>query len=103
MEIINAAEFVGTRPWDALDLVRIDQATVRLHWTDSPYRWHFNDGNEVFVVVDGVVDMHVRADGVEGVHVLRPGRVFVARPGDEHLACPRGAARVLVVERVGSL
>ena len=26
-------------------------------WTDAPYKWHVNDGSEVFVVLDGEVDM----------------------------------------------
>lgn len=103
MEIIDASEYRAARAWDAMDLAHIDDATVRLHWTDAPYVWHVNDGTEVFVVVDGVVDMHVRADGLEAVHELRPGAVFVARPGDEHLARPRGAARIVVVERAGSV
>ena len=30
-------------------------ATVRLHWTDQPYQWHVNDGDEVFAVLDGEV------------------------------------------------
>jgi len=29
-------------------------ATTRLHWTDQAYKWHVNDGEEVFVVPDGI-------------------------------------------------
>lgn len=103
MRIIDAAEFTATRAWGAQDLVRIEDASVRLHWTDQPYRWHVNNGEEVFVVLDGEVDMHHRQAGVESVHRLRPGRICVAEAGDEHLAVPRGAARILVVERSGSV
>ena len=103
MRLIDAAEFRAERAWGSLDLAQIDDATVRLHWTDSPYIWHVNDGTEVFVVVDGIVDMHVRVGGDERVHELRPGAVFVAEPGDEHRAHPRGAARIVVVERAGSI
>jgi mannose-6-phosphate isomerase-like protein (cupin superfamily) len=103
VKFIDAAEFRAERAWGAMDLAHIDDATVRLHWTDEPYVWHVNDGTEVFVVVDGVVDMHVRTDGAERVHELRPGSVFVAGPGDEHMARPRGAARIVVVERAGSI
>jgi len=46
------------KPWI---LPGIPNATVRLHWTDQPYKWHINDGEEVFVVLDGAVDMHTRA------------------------------------------
>lgn len=103
MKVVTAADFTAETAWGAMDLAAIPDATVRLHWTDVPYRWHVNDGTEAFVVLDGVVDMHVRTDGVVTVHELSPGVVFVAEPGDEHVAHPRGAARILVVEQAGSV
>lgn len=83
MQFVNAADFTADRAWGALDLARIPDATVRLHWTDEPYVWHVNDGTEAFIVVDGIVDMHVRTDGEVTVHELTPGTVFVAETGDE--------------------
>lgn len=89
--------------WDALDLAEVEGATVRLHWTDQPYQWHVNDGTEVFVVLDGVVTMHYRtAEGDQSAR-LEPGSIFVAEPGDEHVADPQGEARILVIERKGSI
>jgi len=52
-----------------------------VHWSDQPYVWHVNDGQEVFVVLDGRVRMRYRKDGAE----------------------PLGVARVLVIETEGSL
>ena len=76
--------------------------STRLHWTDQPYHWHINDGEEVFVVLDGEVDMHYKvADNTIIVH-LNSGDIFHAEAGTEHVAHPRGAARVLVVEQEGS-
>ena len=50
MQFVSAHDYTGERAWDALDLVTFDQpATVRLHWTNEPYVWHVNDGEEVFV------------------------------------------------------
>lgn len=104
MRVIRASEFIGGSAWDALDIERIDDATVRLHWTDQPYKWHVNDGPEVFVVLDGEVEMRTRDPSHgERVHLLRPGDIFHAESGDEHVAHPRGAARVLVIERAGSV
>ncbi len=102
MRFVDAADFTAERPWGALDLAEIDRATVRLHWTDRPYVWHVNDGPEVFVVVDGAVDMHYRRAGRELVERLTPGRICHAEPGDEHVAHPAPEARILVVERRGS-
>ena len=74
MRHVNAREFRADRAWGADDLARIDDATVRLHWTDQPYVWHVNDGVEVFAVVDGEVDMHVRAGTeVRTTRVVRLG------------------------------
>ena len=77
--------------------------TTRLHWTDQPYKWHINDGEEVFAVLDGRVEMRYREDGVEHSAVLETGDVFYASVGTEHVAHPIGAARILVVEAQGSV
>ena len=94
MKLISPADFRAERAWGALDIARIDGATVRLHWTDEPYRWHTNDGAEVFVVLDGEVDMHFRKNGAESVLRMGPGDIFHAAEGDEHFASPVGEARV---------
>ena len=95
-------DFKAERAWDALDIGEVDGVTVRVHWTDQPYRWHVNDGTEVFLVLAGAVDMHWRAEGAEQVRRLEAGDACFAEPGDEHLARPIGEARILVVERKGS-
>ncbi len=76
---------------------------MRLHWTDKPYKWHVNDGPEVLVVLDGTVDMKTRDASGEQVFVLEKGDIFHAESGDEHVAHPNGVARVLVIERAGSV
>ena len=103
MQVIRPRDFRPQAAWDALDIARIDGVTVRLHWTDQPYKWHVNDGPEVFVVLEGIVDMRTRDANGERTHRLNPGDIFHAEDGDEHVACPVGAARVLVIERAGSV
>ena len=103
VEIVkDARTFRAARAWGARDIAEIDGATVRLHWTDQPYKWHQNDGVEVFVVLEGAVDMHYRDGGVEKRVRLESTDIFVAREGDEHVAHPIGEARILVIERKGS-
>lgn len=99
----DVRSFKAERAWGARDLAEVDGATVRLHWTDQPYKWHVNDGAEVFVVLDGTVDMRYREAGVETSVRLEASDIFVADIGDEHVAHPLGEARVLVVERKGSI
>jgi mannose-6-phosphate isomerase-like protein (cupin superfamily) len=101
--IQGVATFRAECAWGARDLAEIDGATVRLHWTDQPYKWHRNDGAEAFVVLSGEVDMHYRVDGRELCVRLSPSDIFVANEGDEHVAHPMGEARILVVERKGSV
>lgn len=103
MRFVSAREFTADKAWGAQDVAEIDGATVRLHWTDEPYVWHVNDGAEVFVVLDGAVDMHYRVDGRERVRRLEVGDICHAEPGDEHVAHPAPEARILVIERKGSL
>lgn len=100
---LDAAEYTADQAWGARDIAEIEGATIRLHWTDKPYRWHVNDGDEVFVVLEGAVDMHVREAGTESVTRLGPGQFCHATVGDEHVAHPVGEARILVIEKKGSV
>lgn len=102
MRIIRASEFTPAAAWESDHIATIEGATVKLHWTDQPYHWHVNTGDEVFTVLDGSVDMHVRIDGEEAVHRLEVGDIFYAEQGAEHVAHPNGPCRVLVVEKQGS-
>ena len=89
--------------WGALDLGDVEGASVRVHWTDRPYKWHTNDGREVFIVLSGTVEMAWREDGCEHLTTLRTGDAFLAEVGDAHIATPLGEARILVIERRGSV
>jgi mannose-6-phosphate isomerase-like protein (cupin superfamily) len=86
-----------------LDIANMNGITTRLHWTDQPYKWHVNDGEEVFAVLSGQVEMKYRIDGAEHSTILETGDVFYADIGTEHVAHPIGEARILVIEREGSV
>ena len=103
MKFVDPRDFTGSRAWEALDIAEIDGATVRLHWADRPYDWHANDGDEVFVVLDGAVDMHFRDTDGEHVRAMAAGDIFYAGVGVEHVAHPAPEARILVIERKGSV
>ncbi|GAA5218964.1 cupin [Corallincola platygyrae] len=103
MKIIRGREFKADRAWGALDIANMGGITTRLHWTDQAYKWHVNDGQEVFVVIDGVVEMRYRQQGEEFATLLYPGDIFYASEGTEHVAHPQGEARVLVIESEGSV
>lgn len=102
MKIIRSRSFSAERAWGAIDIANMNGITTRLHWTDQPYHWHTNDGEEVFVVLDGCVVMYYRELGQEQQVTLKTGDIFYASIGTEHVAHPKGEARILVVECEGS-
>lgn len=103
MKIIRSKQFKADRAWGATEIANMHGITTRLHWTDEPYQWHVNDGEEVFAVLDGKVEMFYRENGKEFSTILNPGDIFYASIGTEHVAHPIGQARVLVVESAGSI
>jgi mannose-6-phosphate isomerase-like protein (cupin superfamily) len=103
MKIIRSKEFTTARTWGAMDIANMNGITTRLHWTDQPYKWHVNEGQEVFAVLDERVEMRYREAGVERTVMLEVGDIFYASVGTEHVAHPIGAARILVIEAAGSV
>ncbi|MEQ3657684.1 MAG: cupin [Glaciecola sp.] len=103
MEVIRSKEFTASKAWGAKDIGSMNGITTRLHWTDKPYKWHVNDGEEVFAVMDGVVEMLYKENNEIKSAILNTGDIFFASIGTEHVAHPQGQARILVVERAGSV
>ena len=103
MKFYTPKDFTADRAWGAVQIAKMNGITVKMHWTDQPYKWHQNDGEEVFAVLDGNVEMHYRENGEEKIRLMNPGDLFYASVGTEHLACPIGQARILVVEKEGSI
>ncbi|MFV0679959.1 cupin domain-containing protein [Ottowia sp.] len=103
MKTIRSKAFTADRAWGSLAIASMNGVTVKLHWTDQPYKWHVNDGEEVFAVMDGEVCMHFKQNGHECTERLQAGDIFYADIGTEHVAHPQGAARVLVIEKEGSV
>ena len=103
MKIIRSKEFKSKQAWGALTIANMNGITTRLHWTNEPYKWHVNDGQEVFAVMDGEVDMHYKENNEIKIARLKPGDIFYAAVGTEHIAHPVGEARILVIEKEGSV
>lgn len=103
MEIIRSKEFTATKAWGSKSIANMNGITTKLHWTDQPYKWHINDGQEVFAVLDGSVDMFYKKEGEEQMTTLETGDIFYASIGTEHVARPNGEARILVVESQDSV
>jgi mannose-6-phosphate isomerase-like protein (cupin superfamily) len=102
MQIIRAKNFTAEKAWGALTIACMQGISTRLHWTDKAYKWHTNDGEEVFVVLNGKVTMHYDQKGKQFSKLLEIGDIFYASIGTKHYAEPIGEARVLVIEKQGS-
>ena len=103
MKIIKSKTFKPQKAWDSQSIANMNGITTKLHWTDKPYKWHTNDGEEVFTVLDGTVKMFYKENGVEKSEILESGDIFYATLGTEHYAHPIGEARILVIEKEGSV
>lgn len=78
MNIIRSREFTPGRAWAAMDIADLDGVSTRLHWTDKPYKWHVDNGGEVFVVLDGEVELRYMEDGSDRRTILSPGDIYFA-------------------------
>lgn len=103
MTTIRAREFTAKKPWAAKTIAKMNGITTKLHWTNKPYHWHVNDGEEVFVVLDGEVIMHYESNSHKQSSLLKAGDIFHASIGIKHYAEPIDEARVLVIEKEGSI
>jgi mannose-6-phosphate isomerase-like protein (cupin superfamily) len=101
MQVHDANALHGPIDWSGPTMPSIGNAVAKLRWINTPFRWHRNAGRELFLVIDGEVDMHVRAGPDAPVEIvnLTPGRMVLIDDGEEHVAHPRGEARILVVEQ----
>lgn len=102
MKLTNTRSFKADRAWGSEEIAMFGNVGVKVHWTDEPYRWHKNTGREVFMVIGGVVEMHYLENGEEKVVTLEEGDALTIEDGEEHVAHPRGEARILVVEQLDS-
>ncbi len=76
MKIIRSKDFTATRAWGAMTVANMQGITTRLHWTDKPYKWHINEGEEVFAVLDGRVEMRYRDNCGQCSVMLETGDIF---------------------------
>lgn len=101
MQRFDSNDLAGPVDWSGPTYSGFGEAAVKLRWIHAPFEWHRNEGTELFLVLDGEVEMHVRrgSGGAISVERLGPGQMLVIEAGEEHIASPLGEARVLVVER----
>ena len=88
-------------PWTPLIVGELNGQQVKLARARGDFVWHHHaEADELFYVVDGVLDMHLReADGRERVLTLTPGEFTIVPRGVEHKPVAReGDVQLLLFE-----
>jgi len=90
--------------WSPRILTRVNDYDVRVAKMEGTFVWHSHpDTDELFVVLDGRLDIRLRQDGTESVVHLARHDVFVVPRGVEHCPESPGGASVMLLEPTGTL
>ena len=73
---------------------------VKVATLEGPFDWHVHDDtDEVFLVLDGTIDLEV--EGRPTAH-LHPRALYVVPRGIRHRPIARGVARITLIEPAGT-
>jgi len=95
--VTGVAAFRANEAWDGKRIAIIGDTRTDLLWADKPFHWHVNSVDELFVVLNGRVDMRYRDTTGEHRVGLETGDMMVIRKGEQHVATPEGEVRLLIV------
>lgn len=90
--------------WSPRLLARINNHDIKLAKVQGNYVWHSHpDTDELFMVLDGAVEILLREGGVESVVRLGPHDVFVVPRSTEHCPVSAAGATLMLIELAGTL
>ncbi|MGA8535425.1 MAG: cupin domain-containing protein [Candidatus Tumulicola sp.] len=89
-----------TETWTPKIVGEINDFHVKLVKLDGEFVWHHHDAeDELFLVVDGSVDMHYRTgDGYERVERFGRGEFLIVPHGVEHNPVAAAGTKLLLLE-----
>jgi mannose-6-phosphate isomerase-like protein (cupin superfamily) len=83
-------------PWQPADIVRVNDAIVRVARLEGEFPWHVHDEDELFLCWDG--EFVIELEGPEPVAMSR-GDVFVVPKGVRHRPVAERTAHAILLER----
>jgi mannose-6-phosphate isomerase-like protein (cupin superfamily) len=83
-------------PWQPADIVRVNDAIVRVARLEGEFPWHVHDEDELFLCWDG--EFVIELEGAEPVAMSR-GDVFVVPKGVRHRPVAERTAHAILLER----
>jgi mannose-6-phosphate isomerase-like protein (cupin superfamily) len=97
-EAISIGDAIGALPgpWQPRDLVRANDAIVRVARLEGEFPWHEHDEDELFLCWDGA--FRIELEGSPAV-AMGPGSIFVVPRGTRHRPVAERRAHALVLER----
>lgn len=82
-------------PWQPTDVVRVNDAIVRVARLEGEFPWHTHDEDELFLCWDG--EFVIETDDANVA--MKPGDVFVVPKGVRHRPVAETTAHAILLER----
>lgn len=90
--------------WSPRILAQVNDWDVRLAKVEGAFVWHSHpETDELFIVLDGMLDIRLRDSSGETVAHLERHDVFVVPRGTEHCPESPGGATLMLLEPTGTL
>ena len=105
-DVVDLAAKLGriAEPWSPRIVGELNGQQVKLARLEGEFVWHHHAGeDELFLVLEGRLDLHLREADGERVVSLGPGQFAIVPRGVEHKPVARPTAGVLLFEPAATL